>query len=300
LVHDAGQLFYRQLIPLGLTDHLGFVIALARFRVKHQNEEENMSNDKKIVTGLGKPELHRVLIRGYDLTKDLVGKITFSDMTYLMLVGRFPNDGERRMTDALLTILVEHGMVSSVVSARLCYHTAPEAMQAAVASSILGAGSVHLGSSEWSAKMLVKALPAGNSPDEMATAASTVVDQYAKKKKRLPGIGHRTHPEGDPRADRLLEVARETGVYGRHCELIQQICKAAEARQGRRLPVNVTGAIGAIALDMGLPWQLTKAFALIGRTLGAVAHIGEEIRRPMAENINSAIRSQMEYDFGNN
>ena len=81
-------------------------------------------------------------------------------MTYLMLVGRFPNDGERRMTDALLTILVEHGMVSSVVSARLCYSTAPEALQAAVASSILGAGSVHLGSSEWSAKMLVKALPA--------------------------------------------------------------------------------------------------------------------------------------------
>jgi citrate synthase len=49
-------------------------------------------------TGLGKPEIHRVLIRGYDLTKDLVGKITFADMTYLMLVGRFPNDGERRMT----------------------------------------------------------------------------------------------------------------------------------------------------------------------------------------------------------
>jgi citrate synthase len=88
--------------------------------LKHQNQEDCMSNEKKIVTGLGKPELHRVLIRGYDLTKDLVGKITFSDMTYLMLVGRFPNDGERRMTDALLTILVEHGMVSSVVSARLC------------------------------------------------------------------------------------------------------------------------------------------------------------------------------------
>jgi hypothetical protein len=42
---------------------------------------------------------------------------------------------------------------------------------------------------------------------------------------------------------------------------------------------------------------LTKAFALIGRTLGAVAHIGEEIRRPMAANINSAIKAQMVYDF---
>ena len=31
-----------------------------------------MANEKKVVTGLGKPEIHRVLIRGYDLTKDLV------------------------------------------------------------------------------------------------------------------------------------------------------------------------------------------------------------------------------------
>jgi citrate synthase len=256
-----------------------------------------MSNEKKIVTGLGKPELDRVLIRGHDLTKDLVGKITFSEMTYLMLVGRLPNDGQRRMTDALLTILVEHGMVSSVVAARLCYSTAPEALQAAVASSILGAGSVHLGSSEWSAKMLVKALPAGNSPNDLEAAASEVVQQHAKKKKRIAGIGHRTHPEGDPRAVRLFEIARETGVYGRYCDFLQRICKAAEAEYERPLPPNVTGAIGAIALDMGLPWQITKAFALIGRTLGAVAHIGEEIRNPMTENINSAIKAQMVYDF---
>jgi citrate synthase len=256
-----------------------------------------MSDEKKIITGLGKPELHRVLIRGYDLTEDLVGKITFSDMTYLMLLGRFPSDGERRMTDALLTILVEHGMVSSVVSARLCYATAPEAMQAAVASSILGAGSVHLGSSEWSAKMLVQALPTGRSEGDMEAAAAAVVKKYAEKKKRIPGIGHRTHPEGDPRAVRLFDIARETGVYGRYCDFIQRICRAAKAQYGRPLPANVTGAIGAIALDMGLPWQLTKAFALIGRTLGAVAHIGEEIRRPMAENINSAIKANMAYDF---
>ena len=256
-----------------------------------------MANDRKIVTRLGKPELHRVLIRGHDLTKDLVGNITFSDMTYLMLVGRFPSDGERRMTDALLTILVEHGMVSSVISARLTYATAPEAMQGAVAAALLGAGSVHLGSSEWSAKMLVKALPPGESTSDLDTIASSVVDEYAKKKKKLSGIGHRTHPEGDPRADRLFQIAQETGVYGRYCEFIQKIHQAAEARHKRTLPINVTGAIAAIALDMGLPWQLTKAFALIGRTLGAIAHIGEEIRSPMTDNINRAIKSELVYDF---
>ncbi|HEY7167707.1 MAG TPA: citryl-CoA lyase [Candidatus Binatia bacterium] len=256
-----------------------------------------MSEDKKIVTGLGKAELDRVLVRGRDLTKELVGKITFADMTYLMLVGRFPSDGERRMADALLVILVEHGMVSSVVSARFCYSTAPEAMQAAVACSILGAGSVHLGSSEWSAKMIVDGLPAGNSPAELDAAAAAVVKSYRARNQRIPGIGHRTHPKGDPRAVRLFDIARENGVYGRHSDFLERICRAAQTAFGRPLPPNVTGAIGAIALDLGLPWQITKAFALIGRTLGAVAHIAEEIKNPQTENINAAIKARLSYEL---
>ena len=66
-----------------------------------------MSQDMKIVTGLGKAELHRIVVQGYDLTEELVGKITFSQMTFLMLMGRMPTGGQTRMIDALLTILVD-------------------------------------------------------------------------------------------------------------------------------------------------------------------------------------------------
>ena len=120
-----------------------------------------MANEKKVVTGLGKPEIHRVLIRGYDLTKDLVGKITFADMTYLMLVGRFPSDGDE-MTDALLTFSSSTAW-SAAWFRRGFVTPAPEALQAAVASSILGPERSSW-PSEWSAKMLVKALPASSSP----------------------------------------------------------------------------------------------------------------------------------------
>ncbi len=255
-----------------------------------------MSEQGKIVTGLGKAELHRILVRGYDLTEELVGKITFSQMTFLMLIGRLPTSGETRMTDALLTVLVEHGMVGSVVAARLTYHTAPEAIQGAVAAAILGAGSVHLGSSEWSAKMLHEALPRETRDADLDAIAASVVKDYRERKQRIPGIGHRTHAEGDPRADRLFQIARETEVYGRYCDLLQRIAQTAEKQGGRRLPVNVTGAIAATALDMGFPWEMTKAFALIGRTLGAIAHIGEEIRNPMARNIDAAIKPALVYE----
>ena len=69
-----------------------------------------MAEQPRIVTGLGKAELHRILVRGYDLNKELVGKISFTDMTSLILRGRLPTANEARMLDALLVILVEHGM----------------------------------------------------------------------------------------------------------------------------------------------------------------------------------------------
>jgi citrate synthase len=255
-----------------------------------------MADKGKIVTGLGKAEERRILVRGQDLLEELLGKISFTEMTWLMLAGRKPTAAEARMIDALLVVLVEHGMVSSVVAARLTYATAPEALQAAVAASLLGAGSVHLGSSEYAAKWLVDAVPAGKTDADLDETARKIVEEHAQQKKRIAGIGHRTHPEGDPRAVKLFQIARETGVYGRYCELVQRVSAAAKARHNRAFPPNVTGAIAAIALDMDVPWQLTKGFALIGRTLGTIAHIGEEIKNPMWNSFNSAIKGQLVYE----
>jgi citrate synthase len=85
-------------------------------------------------------------------------------------------------------------------------------------------------------------------------------------------------------------------VYGKYCELLQALSKVATERRKRLIPVNVTGAIGAIALDMGFPWQITKAFALIGRTLGAIGHIAEEIQNPMATQIDAAVKQAIVYE----
>jgi hypothetical protein len=74
------------------------------------------------------------------------------------------------------------------------------------------------------------------------------------------------------------------------------VAAVASQRRKRQLPVNVTGAIGAIALDMGFPWQITKAFALIGRTLGIMGHIAEEMRNPMAPRLNALIKSAIVYE----
>src|SRR3972149_873316 len=255
-----------------------------------------MADTAKLVSSMGRAELDKIFVRGYDLNKELLGKITFAQMVYLMLEGRMPTAEEGRMVDTMLIVLVDHGMTTGAAAARMTFHSAPEAIQGAVAAAILGAGSVHLGSSEHSAKMLHEAFPRETKEGDLNAIAASVVNRYAERKQRLPGIGHRTHAEGDPRAERLFQIARETEVFGRYCELLQRISHTAEARHGRRLPINVTGAIAATALDMGLPWQITKAFALIGRTLGAIAHVSEEMRNPMARNIDAAIKSALAYE----
>lgn len=246
-------------------------------------------------THLGHAELDRVLVRGIDLNEELLGNTSYTDMVSIMLLARRPTPDETRMLDAMLVVLVEHGLVKPVIQSRFVYSNAPEALQAAVAASLLGAGSMHLGSSEWCARILQAAAPANAAPDGVEAAARAIVDDHRARKARVPGIGHRTHAEGDPRAIRLFAIAKETGTYGSYCALLERVSELA-SEGGKFLPVNVTGAIAAIASDMGFRWQITRAFALIGRVLGALAHIQEEMDEPISDELIRMIQQSVEYD----
>ena len=253
------------------------------------------TDNTQIETGLGWAERDRVLVRGRDLNTELLGNLTFTGMLSLLLRGKLSSPDETRMLDALLVILVEHGMVKHVVGARLVYANAPESIQGAVCAALLGAGSKHLGSSEWCARMLQEAVPPRADDAAIDAAARRIVDDYARRRAYISGIGHGTHTQGDPRAIRLFEIARETGVYGSYCRLIERISTLASESRGRLLPVNVTGAQAGITSDMGFRWEMAKSFALIGRTLGALGHIQEELENPIAEKMHALIHDHLTY-----
>ena len=137
-----------------------------------------------------------------------------------------------------------------------------------MASGLLGLGSVFVGSMEGAARLLSEAVKTGK--DAKAVVAEN---------KRIPGLGHPIHKPVDPRTTRLFEIARETGYYGRYCVLMEEVSKQ------KNLTLNATGAIGALACELGLEWKVVKGLGVMARAVGLVGHILEETKQPMAEEI---------------
>ena len=104
-------------------------------------------------TSISTSDAHSIVIRGYDLSKELIGKVSFVDHFFLLLTGHWPTEGQAAVLNATLVAIAEHGLVPSVQAARMTFAAAPDALQGAVASGILGCGSVVLGSSETAGRL---------------------------------------------------------------------------------------------------------------------------------------------------
>jgi citrate synthase len=105
-------------------------------------------------------------------------------------------------------------------------------------------------------------------------------------------VGHPIHKPIDPRTPRLFEIATANGFSGRFVELMKLISEDAEREHGRALPVNATGAIGAIASELEIPWQVSRGLAVMARAIGLVGHLQEELQEPLAADIWSMVEKE--------
>ena len=241
-----------------------------------------MAKRKPIRTNIAWSEVDKITVKGYDICSDILGKVSLGDVAFLMLTDRLPNARESVMFNAIAVTLVEHGLTPSALATRLTYTGAPEAMQAAVAAGLCGLGSVFVGSMETAARVLQEALPDPKTAANLPQLAKEAVERLRARKELVPGVGHTLHKPVDPRAPRLFEIAAEQGYDGPYVKLMQLIAKEAEAVSGKVLPVNATGAIGAIASELGLPWKIVRGVGVFARAIGLVGHILEEMKEPMA------------------
>jgi citrate synthase len=248
-------------------------------------------------TAIATSDADTITVRGHDLCDDLIGKIGFTDYFWLLVTGDRPTDAQRRMMDACLVAIAEHGLVPSVQAARMTLAAGPDAWQGAMAAGLLGMGSVVAGSSEVAARYLDEVLQEAQADgtDVEAAAIKSLTSLKAARKK-VPGLGHPQHSGGDPRADRLLAIADELGISGRYVETLRTLGAHAPGIIERPLPINVSGAIPAAILDAGWPLEAIKAVPLLARTAGLSAHLFEESLRSIGFIMSHQADKAIAYD----
>lgn len=244
-----------------------------------------MARKKQIRSDIGWSDASSITLFGKDFTSEILGKLNLGDMGFLELTGRFPSANESTMFNAMVVTLVEHGITPSAIVARLTYTGAPESMQGAVAAGLNGLGSVFVGSIEGVAKLLYEVMPTPDPKADFAALMRPVVESIQSQKRIVPGIGHPVHKPIDPRTPRLLAIARETDFYGQYVKLALALSDEAGKRSGKVLPLNATGAIGALCCEMGFDWKICRGLGVMARAVGLVGHILEESRNPMGADI---------------
>ena len=226
---------------------------------------------KTAITEIKKGEIK---VRGYDIG-EMMEKLSFSDAVFLTLKGELPRKDESEMMRAILVSSIDHGATPpSTLSARNVYSSG-NTLNAAVAGGVLSIGDVHGGAIEKCARILQEW---SKKSGEISPLSREMVSDFIYNKKRIPGFGHRLH-ETDPRTVKLFDIARRLNFSGRHLELAQAVETELANSLGKKLPINVDGAIAAVISDMGFDWRLGKAFFIISRVPGLVAHIYEEMTR---------------------
>jgi citrate synthase len=221
----------------------------------------------------------RVEVRGRDLTGDLMGRLTFTEYFHLLLTGEEPTEEQRFFLDLLLVAIAEHGLMPSNVAARMTLAADPGSLHGAVAAGILGAGPVILGTSEECARLLA----AGGDP-------KGIVRGLRAAGQKVPGFGHPVHKPVDPRAERILELADERGVSGRHVALARAL------RDEVQLTMNVAMPIAAVLLDLGFPAVAAKAVPILARTASLLAHLAEEQEEPIGFLLARAVEEAIDYE----
>lgn len=204
-------------------------------------------------------------VRGHALA-GLINKHSFTEMIFLLLAKRMPNEKEVKLLDAVLVSCAEHGVEApSAFSARVSVSTG-NSLHAALAAGILATGEWHGGALEKAAEYL-----------QSEKTPSQIVRDVRESGGRLAGLGHKIYKDKDPRAELLFAKAKELGFSGNYVLRMHELQNELEKQSGKKLPINIDGAGAALISELGFDWRLGKAIFVLGRLPGMIAHAHEEM-----------------------
>jgi citrate synthase len=229
-----------------------------------------------------KIEPNKVAVRGYRID-ELMGRVPFSHVVYLVLKGELPTKAQGRVMDAILVSSVDHGGTPPSALAARTVASGGAPLTTGIAAGIMTINRHHGGAIEGCMQVLLGAVARKREKNQdTLTSARELVAEYREQKKRIPGYGHRVHT-ADPRTQRLFAICEKESVAGEYVEMGGAIRQAMKETLGKDLPMNVDGAIAAVLCELDFPPEMGNGLFAIARTVGLTAHVFDEIarQRPM-------------------
>jgi citrate synthase len=222
---------------------------------------------------------NHIRVRGHDVL-DLMQQATFTDVIFLLHHDRLPSPAERRLMDAVLIGVADHGAgAPSCAAARLAASGNRQSPAAAIAAGVLTIGDEHGGAGSGCMELIAAGLDRARRDGlSFDVAAAHLVDEAKSAHTRLPGFGHRVHSTIDPRVDVLFTLAGDSGLAGDGVRFSRALEAAIRERLGP-IPLNIDGALAAILIDLGLPSMVGKLLFIVGRVAGLSAEVLEEYTR---------------------
>jgi citrate synthase len=221
--------------------------------------------------------------RGYAI-EQLIGRVSFAQMIWLMTRGELPSEKQGRLLDAALMSAVDHGpQAPSIAIARMAA-TCGVGLNNAMASAVNVLGDVHGGAGEQAVELYQSIAERLDAGETLTSAVGIGLDEaVATYGKFVSGFGHRFHPI-DPRAPRLLELvdgaAGEGEVSGRYARIARAVENELAARKGgKRIPMNIDGATAVIYAELGFPAPLARGLFCLSRSVGILAHAWEQTQQ---------------------
>jgi citrate synthase len=237
-------------------------------------------------------------VRGYPI-EELIGRISFPQMIWLMLRGELPGEGEAQLLEAALVASVDHGPHAPSIAISRMAVSCGLPLNGAMASALNTLDDVHGGAGQQAVELFHAIEHAQSQDTTLAQAVEQQLDAFmATRGKYLPGFGHRFHPV-DPRAGRLLGMVDEAAsagiVSGRYASIARAIEASLEARKGRTIPMNVDGATAVIYAELGFAPELARGLFCLSRAVGILSHAWEQ--RGRAERNKGPMPRQMPFRY---
>jgi citrate synthase len=224
----------------------------------------------------------KIAIRGYPI-EELIGRVRFPDMIWLMLRGDLPSRGQSDLLEAALVPGVDHGPHAPSIAISRMAVTCGLPVNGAMASAINVLDDIHGGAGQQCMELYREIdAEAGATGDLVAAATVVIQRQRAAGEKIVPGFGHRFHPI-DPRTAPLFALvakAEAAGVVsGRWAAIGRAVEVALKGITKRHIPMNIDGITAVIFCELGFEPELGRGLFILSRSVGILAHAWEQKQR---------------------